>query len=154
MAKRGRPPRSLPQGIARVKRKRHERQFYPEGWRGEYGSPPSVRDKSDRSRGRPPLGVEKQRHLMRLWMIIAFHLGRGKKLEQAIRMAMSDLEWPRRGSDREVERVRTYFQRHKLPQLQRDSRVSRRIVPPPAQAYEPEVPVGGARVDSSRPCVP
>jgi hypothetical protein len=62
---------------------------------------------------------------MRLWMVTAFHLMRGKKLEEAIRMAMSDLDWPRR-DDREVERIRTYFQRHKLPQRQRDRRVSER----------------------------
>jgi hypothetical protein len=64
---------------------------------------------------------------MRLWMITAFHLTRRKKLEEAIRMAMSDLDWPPRRDDREVERVRTYFQRHKLRQLLHDSRVSGRL---------------------------
>jgi hypothetical protein len=109
--KRGRPPKPLPKGIARVGRDRHEVRYWAANWPEELGATfVIIKTPSKKTAGRPKASIKDQRKFLRLRIASAAYEARGEKLEAAILAAMSDLDWPDR-SVAEIERIRSRFRR-------------------------------------------
>ena len=111
-AKRGRPPKPMPEGVVRVERGRHEVRYWSADWPEELGPTFVIVNKPSQQPvkpvGRPRTSIEDQRALLRLRMATALYEHRGESFEAAIIAAMIDLDWPDI-STAEIERIRTRF---------------------------------------------